>query len=298
MAKKRVNYLNNKDILKEIHKSKLSYCYSVDDQFLHYDLILTSVDDINEATIQEAKENQAARLSSAAYEKGVAAWRDTKGSRGTKPKQAEFRVDPSTIKTTDIVFRVMTFEHVPSEPNRKKNPKTVADVHTRCNFPPFKHYALVGDEWKEVVRSHWEGGFDNGHFSLTHGKMTDKLAHMMMMLCERYSMRSNWRGYTYVDEMRSTALVQLSQVGLQFDESRSQNPFAYYTATITNSFTRVLNLEKRNQNIRDDILQDSGYMPSFNRQLTDEANQQIARDESEKADKQAEELKNAGYNPL
>lgn len=296
MVKKKVNYLNNKDLLKEIHKSKLSFCSYMDDSYIQHDLIIHSVDEINDATIQEAKENQAARLSSQAYEKGVAAWQEMSGSRGTKPKQAEFRVDPESIGIEEIVFRVMTFEHVPSEPNRKKNPKTVADVHTRCNFPPFKHYAYVDGEWKEVVRSHWQGGFDNGHFSLTHGEITPKLAMMMMKLVERYAMRSNWRGYTYNDEMQSTALVQLSQVGLQFDESRSQNPFAYYTATITNSFTRVLNLEKRNQNIRDDMLQDSGYMPSFNRQMADEAAQQAARKESEEAEKQAEELKNAGYN--
>lgn len=87
-----------------------------------------------------------------------------------------------------------------------------------------------------------------------------------MKLCERYATRSNWRGYTYNDEMRSQALLQLSQVGLQFDESKSQNPFAYYTTAITNSFTRVLNIEKRNQNIRDDILEMNNFNPSYTRQ--------------------------------
>ena len=96
--------------------------------------------------------------------------------------------------------------------------------------------------------------------------MTNKLAHMFMKLCERYATRSNWRGYTYNDEMRSQALLQLSQIGLQFDESKSQNPFAYYTAAITNSFTRVLNIEKRNQNLRDDILEINGLTPSYTRQ--------------------------------
>jgi hypothetical protein len=96
--------------------------------------------------------------------------------------------------------------------------------------------------------------------------MTKKLAHMFMKLCERYATRSNWRGYTYNDEMRSQALLQLSQIGLQFDESKSQNPFAYYTAAITNSFTRVLNIEKRNQNLRDDILEMNGLTPSYTRQ--------------------------------
>ena len=96
--------------------------------------------------------------------------------------------------------------------------------------------------------------------------MTRKLAHMFMKLCERYATRSNWRGYTYNEEMRGQALLQLSQIGLQFDESKSQNPFAYYTAAITNSFTRILNIEKKMQNIRDDILEINGLNPSWTRQ--------------------------------
>ena len=66
--------------------------------------------------------------------------------------------------------------------------------------------------------------------------------------------------------MRAQAVLQLSQIGLQFDESKSQNPFAYYTAAVTNSFTRVLNIEKKNQSIRDDILEMNGLMPSWTRQ--------------------------------
>jgi hypothetical protein len=53
---------------------------------------------------------------------------------------------------------------------------------------------------------------------------------------------------------------------LQFDESKSNNPFAYYTAAVTNSFVRIINIEKRNQNIRDDILEINDMMPSHTRQ--------------------------------
>jgi hypothetical protein len=101
--------------------------------------------------------------------------------------------------------------------------------------------------------------------------MTRKLAQMFMKLCERYATRSNWRGYTYNEEMRGQALLQLSQIGLQFDESKSSNPFAYYTAAITNSFTRVLNIEKKMQNIRDDILEMNGLNPSWTRQYSNSA---------------------------
>jgi hypothetical protein len=139
--------------------------------------------------------------------------------------------------------------------------------YVKCNFPPFQHYKVDAEGANYCVgKSHWLGDLATGKFSKDHGDMTKKLAHMFMKLCERYATRSNWRGYTYNDEMRSTALVQLSQIGLQFDESKSQNPFAYYTAAITNSFTRVLNIEKRNQNLRDDILEMNGLTPSYTRQ--------------------------------
>jgi hypothetical protein len=145
-------------------------------------------------------------------------------------------------------------------------------THVRVNFPPFFHYRL--DEQKTlflVGKSHWRGDLATGEFSKDHGNMTRKLAMMFMKLCERYATRSNWRGYTYNEEMRGQALLQLSQIGLQFDESKSQNPFAYYTAAITNSFTRILNIEKKNQNIRDDILEMNGLNPSWTRQNSGKA---------------------------
>lgn len=296
--KKTVNYLNNKDMLREIHASKLSFCYAIDDAYKHFDLILDSADDINEETILAAKTAQAAKLSSAAYERGINRWHDVHNAKGIKPKQAEFRVQPEEIDIKDIVFRIMTFEHIPEAPGRKKNPKTVADHYVRLNFPPFKHYAFIDGEWKEALRSHWENGLHNGGFRMDQGNLTPTLARMMMKLVERYGMRGNWRGYTYNDEMQSAALLQLTEVGLKFNEARSDNPFAYYTTTINNSFTRVFNLEKRNQNIRDDVLQSSGYMPSFSRQLDDEAQQQQARAEDDEVEKQNQELKDAGYNVI
>ena len=104
---------------------------------------------------------------------------------------------------------------------------------------------------------------------------------MFLKLVERYSHRANWRGYTYVDEMRGQALVQLSQIGLQFNEAKSDNPFAYYTAAVNNSFTRILNLEKRNQMIRDDILIEQGHLPSYGRQIKHEEEMRQIREAAE-----------------
>ena len=260
----RKKYLNNRDLLKEIHNSKNTYCSYVDEEVdSEYDIILPSVDKINIRTVAQAKRNRADRLAKQAYTEAI--------ESGKKVKQAEFAIDWKKVDKYDLVFRINTFDHIPLEPGRKKNPKQQADHHTRCNFPPFQHFRFNDkDELICVGKSHWEGGMENGYFNKDHGKINNNLARMFIKLCERYATRSNWRGYTYNDEMKSTALLQLSQIGLQFDESKSQNPFAYYTAAITNSFTRVLNLEKRNQVIRDDILEEAGLNPSYTRQTENE----------------------------
>jgi hypothetical protein len=276
---KKVNYLNNKDILKEIHKSKITFCWVMDDKYIQNDIILDDVGKINATALQIAKDNQASRIQSEGYAQAMLG-HDKKDYRN-KPKQKDFAVDTATISDEDVTFRVMTYEHIPLEPGRKRNPKNEAETKAKVNFPPFKHYAYVNGEIKEVVRSHWEGSLSNGHFEPNKGRITNTLGTMFLKLVERYSHRANWRGYTYVDEMRGQALVQLSQVGLQFNEAKSDNPFAYYTAAVNNSFTRVLNLEKRNQNIRDDILIDSGHLPSYSRQIKHEDEMRRLRESTE-----------------
>jgi hypothetical protein len=180
-----------------------------------------------------------------------------------------------------LVYRVLTFEHIVLAPGRKKNPKSVADRHIKLNFHPFKHYIIENGEPKEVGKSHSK----KGKFSLDHGSVTNKLAKMYILMVNKYGQRGNWRGYTYLDEMKGQALLQLAQMGLQFDEYKSDNPFSYYTASVTNSFTRVLNLEKANQNLRDDLLIDGGSSPSFSRQLAIEEEIRTLREEAQESAK-------------
>jgi len=286
---RRVNYLNNKDILKEIHKSKTSFCSYLTPDIADYDIILHSAKEIPK-NIKAGRIARADRLNKITLDAQVALGNKNKGSIPL--------LDQKKIPNTDIVFRVMTWDHVPEAPFvpkavKVKKGKSIIlppdpddepviteydDVlpeiappgpikYVKVNFPPFYHYKLDENKKPYVVgKSHWKGDLETGVFSKDHGKITNTLALMFIKLCERYATRSNWRGYTYNDEMKSQALLQLSQIGLQFDESKSDNPFAYYTAAITNSFTRVLNIEKRNQNIRDDILELNNLTPSYTRQ--------------------------------
>jgi hypothetical protein len=254
----KVNYLNNKDMLLEIHRSKSSYCSFTDPKYHQYDLILPSIEKINIRTIAEAKRVQAKRLGQEEYER--------RKSAGEKIKLADCEVDYKKVKKEDLVFRIMTFDHIPLNNTRKKNPKSLADHRDKVNFPPFQHWKFdENDTLICVGKSHWKGPLDTGYFDKDAGQISPTLARMMIKLCERYATRGNVRGYTYNDEMKGQAILQLTQIGLQFDESKSDNPFAYFTAAVTNSFVRVINIEKRNQNIRDDILEINGMNPSYTR---------------------------------
>ena len=163
----KVNYLNNRDILKEIHLSKNTYCSFRDRTTDHqFDMILPSVSKINQKTTAEARRNRADRH---------------------KRETGEV-IDPKKIPNTEVVFRIMTWEHIPMAP--KKVPKTAAkkkkiedildlddvvedpladlveDVvldptHMRVNFPPFWHYRLDENKTPVLVgKSHWRGDLD------------------------------------------------------------------------------------------------------------------------------------------
>ena len=282
MARKK-NYLNNKDILTQIHLSKMTYCtYRDRDLDNQQDFIVEDISEINDETLLLAREARAKRLS--------------------KDLDKKDKLSADDFTNQDVVIRVRTTEHVPLIPKKSKSKNnnsqyeleldeildldldviTTSDedytddndddddellVVTKTNFHPFFLYRVDETNTAYLVgKSHWKGTLEDGEFSQNHGKTTDELAKMYMKLCDRYGTRSNWRGYTYNDEMRAAALMQLIQVGLKFNEHKSDNPFAYYTAIVTNSFTRVLLNEKKMQNIRDDILEENGLAPSWTRQ--------------------------------
>jgi hypothetical protein len=288
-SKKPVNYLNNKDILKEIHSSKNTYCKFLKPEDHRYDFIVDMPTESIEKSLEYAFQPESIQLA-----------RETRALRlDIEQEITKGTTDPESIPITDLVFRVMTWDHVPvapKQPRKVDKKKTAKDffefdneqdeifadledpttakeiddmVHVKVNFPPFQHFRIdKTNTFKCIGKSHWEGDLVNGEFNKDHGQITNKLARMYIMMCEKYAMKFNWRGYTYNDEMRNSAILQLTYVGLRFNEAKSANPFAYYTAAITNSFCRVLNTEKRNQNIRDDILEMNGLNPSWTRQGT------------------------------
>ena len=96
------------------------------------------------------------------------------------------------------------------------------------------------------------------------GRVTNELARMILMIAERFSRKSNFVGYSFREDMVSFAMVNLMANALKFNPEKSNNPFAFYTTAIRNSFLQYLADEKKHRDIRDSLIVEEGLNPSFN----------------------------------
>lgn len=263
---KRKKYLNNADLLREIQKSKISYCWLLDKSYSMYDYIVFHESEITAELLEKAKAARIKRLNNEMLDSIRA--KENMSAKKAKEYAEENNLVITDVPIDEVVIRVITDEHIPPD--------------TRVNFEPFKHY-IVDNEGilYEVCRSHWKGDLESGEFSTVHGKITNELGKMFIKLAEEISHKSNYRNYTYLDEMMGDARIQLVKNALLFKESIlykkdkpavQLNPFSYYTSFVNNSFRSILNSEKNVRNIRDDLLEMHGFTPSHTRQIEIELN--------------------------
>lgn len=78
-------------------------------------------------------------------------------------------------------------------------------------------------------------------------------------------------GNTYNEDMQAYAMMMLVNTWNSFNPEKSNNPFAFFTQCIKNSFVQYLNKEKRQRDIRDASLVNNGLTPSFSYQMEHEA---------------------------
>lgn len=111
-------------------------------------------------------------------------------------------------------------------------------------------------------------------------KMSRKLANMLQLLCAKYATKGNFVNYTYNDDMQAYAMLMLCRTWNSFDLAKSNNPFAFFTQCIKNSFIQYLNQEKKQRTVRDLILVDQGLNPSYGF-IEDESDQHFVDDEQD-----------------
>lgn len=299
-------FLKNSNLLAEIHASKLTYCCYQTPEYGNYDIICKDYKLITPNVLKTFFEKQPDRdyiiirvmtdehvLDYCTFKNGKLNLQDLK----MKPfkhyllKKEDFEkvctesghnMDEIEVLNNHIFdlkeekkdvnrnIRLNKLNKKKQEPFKLR--KDEIDKEIKENFEKIKSltsdfYENIKKYLTEVLRSHWSGEtIESGHYDVSQGRLTDGLVYMIMMLVEQYAKSGNWSGYTYIDDMKGSALVQLYDVALKFEESEGLNAFAYMTQCVSNKFTAILNGEKNLSRIKSVIMQSIGYNPTFGEQ--------------------------------
>ncbi len=77
-------------------------------------------------------------------------------------------------------------------------------------------------------------------------------------------------GNSYIEDMKSDALVTLCQNCFKYDETRFNNPFGYLTQIVKYCFITFLEKEELMRDIKDSLWESIGMTPSYARQIKNE----------------------------
>lgn len=94
-------------------------------------------------------------------------------------------------------------------------------------------------------------------------KLSNRLSKYLFLIAERYSYSPSFVHYTFREDMVSFALVNLVANWHKFNPEVSDNPFSFYTTAVFRSFLQYLADEKKQRDIRDNLLIEAGANPSF-----------------------------------
>lgn len=301
-------FLKNSNLLEEVHKSKLTYCCYEKPEYGQYDIICEDYNLITPNIMNDffkKNPNSSYIIIRVMTNEHVFPY-----CKNGKVNLQELKMSPFKHFLIDKDDFEKTFENFGSNLNKidelnlkisnlkekiKDNNRNIRlNQQTKDKQIPFKENNKLCKEnienltneikklsetfstdilkdAKEVLRSHWKGDtIESGHFDISQGRLSDGLVYMIIMLVDQFAKSGNWSGYTYLDDMKGSALVHLCDVALKFEESKSNNVFSYLTQVASNKFTATLNSEKTQRRIKSKLMQEIGYNPTFNEQLEEE----------------------------
>ena len=94
-------------------------------------------------------------------------------------------------------------------------------------------------------------------------RITHYLAECFLKIATHLSYRPNFINYMFKEDMISDGVENCVQYIDNFDPAKSKNPFAYFTQIIYYAFLRRIAKEKRQMDIRDKLIEKSGYEQVF-----------------------------------
>ena len=94
-------------------------------------------------------------------------------------------------------------------------------------------------------------------------KVNNYIGSCFLKIATHLSYRPNFINYMYKDDMVCDGIENCIQYIDNFDPSKSKNPFAYFTQIVYYAFLRRIAKEKRQLDIKEKILEKSGYDEVF-----------------------------------
>jgi len=93
-----------------------------------------------------------------------------------------------------------------------------------------------------------------------------------LKIATHLSFKPNFVNYMFKEDMVSDGIENCVQYIHNFNPEKSQNPFAYFTQIIHYAFLRRIQKEKKQLEIKNKILEKTGYEQVFERDTLDDGN--------------------------
>lgn len=94
-------------------------------------------------------------------------------------------------------------------------------------------------------------------------RVNDYIGGCFLKIATHLSYRPNFINYMYRDDMICDGIENCIQYVDNFDPAKSTNPFAYFTQIVYYAFLRRIAKEKRQMEIKDKLIERSGYDELF-----------------------------------
>jgi hypothetical protein len=94
-------------------------------------------------------------------------------------------------------------------------------------------------------------------------RITNYLGECFLKIATHLSFKPNFVNYIFKDDMISDGIENCVQYIHNFNPEKSQNPFAYFTQIIHYAFLRRIQKEKRQLDIKNKIIEKTGFDEVF-----------------------------------
>ena len=133
-------------------------------------------------------------------------------------------------------------------------------------------YYVNNKEFLAAITDYREKVFAAKEANKPRPRVTNYLGSCFLKIATHLSYKPNFVNYMFKEDMISDGIENCVQYIHNFNPEKSQNPFAYFTQIIHYAFLRRIQKEKKQLEIKNKILEKTGYEQVFERDTLDDGN--------------------------